>query len=116
MTFGIVSTRLITGSSGPPIRHKPTIATMSGIDGHTALVTGGGSGLGAAISRRLAADGATVVVNDLSDAAAKAVADEVDGEAAVFDVTDSAAFDAAVDGIVEQHGRIDIVVNNAGIL
>jgi NAD(P)-dependent dehydrogenase (short-subunit alcohol dehydrogenase family) len=86
------------------------------IDGLVALVTGGGSGLGAAISRRLAADGATLVVNDLRADAAEATAKEVDGEAMPFDVTDSAAFDAAVDDVVARHGRIDIVVNNAGLL
>ena len=43
------------------------------------------------------------------------MAKEVDGETAVFDVTDSAAFDAAVDAVVERHGRLDIVINNAGI-
>jgi 3-oxoacyl-[acyl-carrier protein] reductase len=72
--------------------------------------------LGAAISRRLAADGAIVVVNDLRPDAAEATAKEVDGEAAPFDVSDSAAFDAAVDDLVGRHGRIDILVNNAGLL
>ena len=86
------------------------------LDGLVALVTGAGSGLGAAISRRLATDGATVVVNDLRADAAEVTAKEVDGEAAPFDVSDSAAFDAAVDGVVARHGRIDIVVNNAGLL
>jgi 3-oxoacyl-[acyl-carrier protein] reductase len=86
------------------------------LDGLVALVTGGGSGLGAAISRRLAADGATVVVNDLRPGAAEATAKEVDGEAVPFDVTDSAAFDGAVDDLVARHGRIDILVNNAGLL
>ncbi len=71
--------------------------------------------MGAAFARRLAADGAHIVVNDLDDGAAAAVAKEVDGETAVFDVTDSAAFDAAVDAVVERHGRLDIVINNAGI-
>jgi len=83
--------------------------------GQVALVTGGGSGLGAAFSRRLAADGATVVVNDLAEEPARAVAEEVGGDVAVFDVTDGRAFDAAVDAAVERHGRLDVVVNNAGI-
>ena len=86
------------------------------LDGLVALVTGAGSGLGAAISRRLAADGAHVVVNDLRADAAEVVAKEVDGEAAPFDVSDSAAFDGAVDDVVARHGRIDVLVNNAGLL
>ncbi len=71
--------------------------------------------MGAAFSRRLAADGAHVVVNDTNESAAGAVASEVGGEAAVFDVTDSAAFDAAVDRVVAHHGRLDVMINNAGI-
>ena len=86
------------------------------LDGSVALVTGAGSGLGAAVAGRLAADGAVVVVNDLRPDAAAAVAEEVSGEAAPFDVTDSAAFDAAVDDVVARHGRLDIVVNNAGVV
>lgn len=89
--------------------------TTGGLQGRVALVTGAGSGLGAAYARRLAADGATIVVNDLSGDAARAVAVEVGGDAAPFDVCDSAAFDAAVDDAVVRHGRLDIVVNNAGI-
>jgi len=71
--------------------------------------------LGAAIAARLAADGAVVAVNDLDATAAEKVAADVGGEAAVFDVVDAPAFDAAVDGLVERHGRIDVLVNNAGI-
>lgn len=80
-----------------------------------AIITGAGSGLGAAFARRLAADGAMVAVNDVDADAAAAVAGEIGGDAVVFDVTDSAAFDAGVDGVVERHGRVDIVINNAGI-
>ena len=86
------------------------------MNGRIALVTGAGSGLGAAITRRLAADGAHLIVNDLNADAAAKVAADVGGEAAPFDVTDSRAFTAAVDAAVERHGRIDVLVNNAGIV
>lgn len=86
------------------------------MDGTVALVTGAASGLGAAIARRLAADGAHVIVNDLSRDTAAVIADEITGETAIFDVTDAGAFDRAVDQIVADHGRIDVVVNNAGIV
>lgn len=85
------------------------------LDGQIVIVTGGGSGMGAAFARRLAADGAHVVVNDLDEATAGTVAEEVGGEVAVFDVADSSAFDAAVDRIVAHHGRLDVMINNAGI-
>lgn len=83
--------------------------------GQVAFVTGAGSGLGAAFARRLVADGAHVVINDLLAESAEAVAAEVGGDVAVFDVCDSAAFDAAVDEAVIRHGRLDIMINNAGI-
>ena len=89
--------------------------TQGALQGQIAFITGAGSGLGAAFARRLALDGATVVVNDLAADAAAAVASEVGGDTAVFDVCDSAAFDAAVDDVVSRHGRLDIMVNNAGI-
>jgi 3-oxoacyl-[acyl-carrier protein] reductase len=86
------------------------------MNGRIALVTGAGGGLGAAISRRLAEDGAHLILNDLdADAAAKVAAD-IGGEAVPFDVTDSGAFTAAVDDAVARHGRIDVLVNNAGIV
>jgi 3-oxoacyl-[acyl-carrier protein] reductase len=89
--------------------------SSSALSGQVALVTGGGSGLGAAICQRLARDGVTVVVNDLNPESATATATEVGGRAAAFDVSDASAFDAATDEIVDQFGRLDIVVNNAGI-
>ena len=83
--------------------------------GKVAFITGAGSGLGAEFARRLAADGATIVVNDLSRSAAQSVADAVGGSIEIFDVCDSTSFDAAVDSAVERHGSLDILINNAGI-
>ena len=85
------------------------------MQGRVALVTGGGSGLGAAICARLAADGVFVVVTDIDMDAAAKVAGNVGGEAKTFDVADAPAFDAAVDEVVAAHGKLDILVNNAGI-
>lgn len=83
--------------------------------GQVAVITGAGSGMGAAFARRLAADGAHVVINDLSADSAAAVAAEVGGSTAPFDVGDSIAFDEAVDKVVATYGRLDIMINNAGI-
>ena len=87
------------------------------MDGKVALVTGAGSGLGAAIAARLADEGAVVVVNDVSPQAAERTAAELGGKASAspFDVADPAAVNTAVDALVATHGRIDILVNNAGI-
>jgi 3-hydroxybutyrate dehydrogenase len=78
------------------------------LSGRTALVTGGGSGIGRACALRLAAAGAGVVVLDRDVAAAEAVAAEVGGRAQVFDLADR--------GAVEQvEADVDVVVNNAGL-
>jgi 2-hydroxycyclohexanecarboxyl-CoA dehydrogenase len=80
------------------------------LEGKKALVTGGAGGIGAATARRLAAEGAEVIVGDLDTDGAKKVADEIDATAVELDVTDLASAQAAVDGA----GGVDILVNNAG--
>ena len=80
------------------------------LEGRSALVTGGASGIGTAIARRLAAEGAQVVIGDVNDEGAAEVAAEIGAEAAPLDVTD---LDAA-NAIVSSHGPFAILVNNAG--
>ena len=85
------------------------------IDGHGALVTGGGSGMGAATARYLAARGAKVTVLDLDAAAAEAVAREIGGLAQVCDVSDAHAVESAVAAARDRHGPARLLVNCAGI-
>lgn len=94
---------------------------MFRLDGRIALVTGGSRGIGRACCEALAAQGATVIVNYVKgEAAAREVADAIGakgGKADVsgFDVADSKAVDAAVDILVKRHGKVDVLVANAGI-
>jgi 2-hydroxycyclohexanecarboxyl-CoA dehydrogenase len=80
------------------------------LEGRKALVTGGAQGIGAAISRRLAAEGADVVVSDVNSEGAAAVAAEIGADAAALDVTDP----EAARSVVAEHGPFAILVNNAG--
>ena len=82
--------------------------------GKVAVVTGAGSGFGAGIARLFASEGAKLVVADIDQGAAEAVAAELGAVAAAGDVSQSAAVQAMVDAAVRHHGRLDIVVNNAG--
>ena len=87
------------------------------IEGKVAMVTGGASGLGEAISRRFVAEGAQVVIADIDATGGAALKAEL-GDAASFvplDVTREAEWIAAFEAIDTAHGRLDIFVNNAGI-
>ncbi|HVP30433.1 MAG TPA: SDR family oxidoreductase [Myxococcota bacterium] len=83
--------------------------------GKVALVTGGGAGIGEAIARRFHGEGAEVLVNDLHKAAAERVASAVGGTALVADVSDSAAVRRMFEEVADRCGRLDVLVNNAGI-
>jgi meso-butanediol dehydrogenase / (S,S)-butanediol dehydrogenase / diacetyl reductase len=80
-----------------------------------AVISGGGSGIGAATARRLAAEGAKVVVTGRREAQLRAVADEVEGLALAGDVIEPGHAEAVVEAAVETFGEIDVVVSNAGV-
>src|SRR5260370_13053413 len=90
------------------------------LDGKVALITGGSRGIGAAIAKRLAADGANVAITYTkgADAAASVIKEiERDGRKAIAiqaDAADADAVEAAVERTVATFGRLDILVNNAG--
>ena len=90
------------------------------LEGKTAIVTGGGSGIGRAICLAYGREGANVLVADLNEGAAQSVAAEIGdagGQATAFrvDVRDQAQAQAMVDAAVERFGGLDILVNNAGV-
>ena len=87
------------------------------LDGRVAVVTGAASGIGHAIAERFVAEGALVAIADIDSAGARRAADALGdrGLAVTCDVSDSAAVDAMVAAVVARWGRIDVLVNNAGI-
>lgn len=80
------------------------------------IITGGGSGMGAATARLLAAAGAKVALFDVNEAAAAAVAHEINGIAIATDVTDEASVEAAIAKAASIHGAARICINCAGIV
>src|SRR5437870_464800 len=88
------------------------------LDGKVALVTGGARGQGAAVARRFVQEGARVTIADIRDELGKELAAEL-GEAAIYqrlDVTSEEDWTAAVDATLQTFGRLNVLVNNAGIL
>ncbi|MGZ4736461.1 MAG: SDR family NAD(P)-dependent oxidoreductase, partial [Acidimicrobiia bacterium] len=93
---------------------------MTRLHGQLAVVTGGASGIGAASAKRLASEGATVVVADIDEDDARVVADAIgdaggEAESTVVDVTHEGEVAAMFEGIVEQHGRLDILICSAAV-
>jgi NAD(P)-dependent dehydrogenase (short-subunit alcohol dehydrogenase family) len=93
---------------------------MGAFDGKVAIVTGGASGIGLAIARRLVAEGCRVLLADVdgdgAERAARAMEDGERVEAARVDVTDAEAVRACVEQVAARHGRLDLLFNNAGIV
>lgn len=85
------------------------------LDGHSAIVTGAASGLGAETARRLAAAGSRVALLDLDHAALKGLAQAIDGLALECDVTDADSVQTAVDAARAAHGAARVCVSCAGI-
>jgi NAD(P)-dependent dehydrogenase (short-subunit alcohol dehydrogenase family) len=88
-----------------------------GLEGRRAIVTGAGSGIGAAIARRLVADGARVLVSDVDEASAAALADELGPQASPrrLDVSSDEAFSGTIAWVLEEWGGLEVLVNNAGL-
>ena len=100
----------MTGTNGNPFR----------LDGDIAVITGGARGLGRAISEVFAAQGATVVIADILGDLAEQTAKEIReagglAESRTLDVTDEEMIESTFDAVVDTHGRLDVLVNNAGI-
>jgi 2-dehydro-3-deoxy-L-rhamnonate dehydrogenase (NAD+) len=90
---------------------------MFDLDGQFAVVTGAATGIGEAIAARLVNAGATVCIADLDGAAAAAAAERIGrgAQSLALDVTDAAAVDKAIAGLVEHKRAIQVLVNNAGV-
>lgn len=88
------------------------------LNGKVTLITGGAAGIGLATARRFAEEGARVVICDVNEERGNAVLPELGDEAAFYsvDVTDRHAVQTWVEAVAVKHGRIDVLVNNAGIL
>jgi 3alpha(or 20beta)-hydroxysteroid dehydrogenase len=89
---------------------------MGRLDGRVALVTGAARGMGAAEARTFAAEGAQVVVADVLEAEARALAEDIGALHVPLDVTSESDWQAAVQATTERFARLDVLVNNAGIL
>jgi NAD(P)-dependent dehydrogenase (short-subunit alcohol dehydrogenase family) len=88
---------------------------MGDLDDKVALVTGAASGIGAASARLLASRGAHVVAIDLTEVGVRAVAEEIDGTAAVLDVSDPEAWEHLLTDVLAEYGSLDFAHLNAGV-
>jgi len=86
------------------------------LDGRVVLITGASGGIGSAAARRLARDGARLVLSDIDGGAVKKLADELGQVAVAADVTRAADIEAMVDEVYRRWGRLDVLFNNAGVV
>ena len=92
---------------------------MKRLENRVAVISGAATGLGRAIAKRLASEGAIIEIldkNDAKEACAEIERDAGQARFTICDVTDEAQITAAANGVGQRHGQIDILVNNAGIL
>lgn len=89
--------------------------TTKRLDGKVALITGGASGLGAGTARRFAEEGAIVIISDIQDDMGQSLADEIGARYVHQDVADETVWMSILSDIMTEHGRLDALVNNAGI-
>jgi pyridoxal 4-dehydrogenase len=89
---------------------------MGKLEGRVAIVTGGAQGIGRAIAGKLAEEGASVVIGDIDADKAAAAASEISGHAIATDIAEPDQVSALVDGTVAKYGKLDVLVNNAGIV
>lgn len=89
---------------------------MGVLEGRVAIITGGARGQGAAEGRRFAAEGATVYLTDVLTAEGTAAAAACGATFVEHDVTDVDQWKGVVERVLDEHGRIDVLVNNAGVL
>lgn len=82
----------------------------------TTLITGGAAGIGKATAQRFAEEGANVIICDVNSDAGEAVAQELGIAFHLVDITDRQAVEKWIEDVVNEHGRIDVLVNNAGVL
>ena len=100
-----------SASTTPP----PSSNVQFGLQGRVCIVTGAAQGIGEACARRFAREGAKVVIADIEDQRGQALAQELDALFVHCDVGDKAQVDTLVAKTMLSHGRIDVLVNNAGI-
>lgn len=85
------------------------------LQGQVAIISGGASGLGEAIGRRFVELGAELYIGDIADEPGRELADEIGARYLHLDVTDASSWSAAIEEVLSEAGRIDVLVNNAGL-